>query len=114
MNKVILVGRLTAKPELSSKEKTTYSRFSVAVQRNYKDAQGNKGVDFISIIAWGKNAENICTYLEKGSLICIEGSILTGSYTDKDGNTRNTFEVNLDSFEFVQSLKKEPEKPEGI
>ena len=110
MNKVILVGRLTTKPELSSKEKTTYTKFSVAVQKNYKDAQGNKGVDFINIIAWGKNAENITTYLDKGSLICIEGSIVTGSYVDKDGNKHNTFDVNLDSFEFVQSLKKETEK----
>ena len=108
MNKVVLVGRLTAKPELSLNEKTVYSRFSLAVNRNYKDADGQRGVDFINVIAWGKNAENITTYLDKGSLIALDGSIITGSYDDKDGNKRYTFDVNLDHFEFMESKKDEP------
>lgn len=108
MNKVVLVGRLTAKPELSSKDETVYSRFSLAVNRNYKDANGERGVDFINVIAWGKNAENITTYLEKGSLIALDGSIITGSYDDKDGNKHYTFDVNLDHFEFMESKKDTP------
>lgn len=108
MNKVVLVGRLTTKPELSSKDKTVYSRFSVAVNRNYKDADGNRGVDFINVIAWGKNAENITTYLDKGNLIALDGSIITGSYDDKDGNKHYTFDVNLDHFEFMESKKDTP------
>lgn len=111
MNKVVLVGRLTAKPELSSKDKTVYSRFSVAVNKNYKDADGNRGVDFINVIAWGKNAENITTYLDKGSLISLDGSIITGSYDDKDGNKHYTFDVNLDHFEFMESKKSTTEEP---
>ena len=114
MNKVVLVGRLTTKPELSSKEKTVYSRFSVAVNRNYKDADGNRGVDFINVIAWGKNAENITTYLDKGSLISLDGSIITGSYEDKDGKKHNTFDVNLDHFEFVESKKETTEEPATV
>lgn len=107
MNKVILVGRLTAKPELSSKDKLLYTRFSVAINRSYKNADGTRDADFINVIAWGKNAENICTYLEKGSLISLVGSIMTGSY-EKDGNKHYTFDVNLESFEFLESKKEAP------
>ena len=106
MNKVILLGRLTAKPELRyTQSNTPYTRFSVAVNRSVRNADGqweNKA-DFINVVAWNKNAENIAKFFDKGNMISLEGRIQTGSYDDKDGNKRYTTDVALDNFEFVES-----------
>ena len=106
MNKVILVGRLTTKPELSSAGKNVWSRFCVAINRPYKNEDGTRTADFINCVAFGKNAENISTYLEKGSLISLSGSIQTSTYKDKDGNNRSNVEVNVTEFEFMESKKE--------
>ena len=104
MNKVMLVGRLTAKPELRyTGSNTAYTRFSIAVNRNFANADGKRDADFINIVAWRKQAETISKYFDKGNLIGIEGRIQTGSYDDKDGNKRYTVDVALDNFEFVES-----------
>lgn len=105
MNKVVLVGRLTSKPELKNSNDKAYTKFAIAVNRSYKNSDGTRDADFINLIAWGKNAENICKYLDKGNLIAIDGSILTGSY-EKEGNKYYTFDVNVDNFEFVESKKE--------
>lgn len=104
MNNVSLVGRLTKDPEL----KTTQSglsvcRFTVAVDRPYsKDRQA----DFISCIAWRKTAEFIDSYFSKGQRIALTGSIQTGSYTDKDGKTVYTTDINVNNVEFCESKKQ--------
>ena len=104
MNKVELVGRLTAKPELRyTASNMAYARFSVAITRTYSNAQGERGTDFINVVVWGKQAENVANYLDKGRLVGVEGSIQTGSYTDKDGNKRNSFDVRADRVEFLSS-----------
>ena len=104
MNRVILIGRLTAKPELRyTSSNIAYTRFSIAVNRNYTSQDGNRQADFINIVAWRRNAENIAKFFDKGNLIAIEGRLQTGSYDDKDGNKRNTMDVALDNFEFVES-----------
>ena len=104
MNKVVLVGRLTAKPELRyTASNTAYTRFSVAVNRNFTNAEGKREADFINVVAWRKQAETISKYFDKGSLIGIEGRLQTGSYDDKDGNKRYTVDVALDNFEFLES-----------
>ena len=104
MNKVVLVGRLTAKPELRyTPQNTAYTRFSVAVNRNFTNADGKREADFINVVAWRKQAETISKYFDKGNLIALEGRLQTGSYDDKDGNKRYTVDVALDSFEFVES-----------
>lgn len=104
MNRVCLVGRLTANPEL---RRTTsdlpYTRFSIAVNRPRTNAQGQRETDFINIVAWRKQAENVCNYLNKGSLVSIDGRIQTGSYTDQTGNKRYTVEVLADSVQFLES-----------
>ncbi len=106
MNKVILLGRLTAKPELRyTPSNTAYTRFSVAVNRSYARQDGSRETDFINVVAWNKNAETISRYFDKGRQICLEGSIRTNNYTDKEGNKRYTTDVQLDSFEFVESKK---------
>lgn len=104
MNRVCLVGRLTAKPELRyTGSNVPYARFSLAVNRTFSNAQGERETDFINIIVWRKQAENVCNFLDKGSLVSIEGRIQTGSYDDKDGNKRYTTDVVADSVQFLES-----------
>ena len=104
MNRVCLVGRLTAKPELRyTSSNLPVSRFSIAVNRTFTNAQGQREADFINIVVWRKQAENVCNFLDKGSLVSIEGRIQTGSYDGQDGNKRYTFEVVADSVQFLES-----------
>jgi len=106
MNSVNLVGRLVRDPELhySTGENATAScRFTVAVQRKFKNADGNYDADFISCVAFRQTAETISKFFTKGSLIGIQGNIRTGSYTNKDGNKVYTTDVYVDNFEFVGS-----------
>ena len=88
MNKVILIGRLTADPELRySSSNRAYTRFTLAVNRDYKKENGETEADFISIVAWEQLAETVHKYVKKGHRICVEGRIQTGSY-DKDDGTK--------------------------
>lgn len=104
MNKVILLGRMTAKPELKSTgSNVPFVRFSVAVNRPFSNQDGQREADFINVIAWRKQAETICNFFDKGNQIAIEGRIQTGSYDDKDGNKKYTTDVVLDQFHFVES-----------
>lgn len=107
MNRVILVGRLTAKPELRyTGSNTAFLRFTIAVNRNFTSADGKREADFINVVAWRKQAETISKYFDKGNLIAIEGRLQTGSYDDRDGNKRYTMDVALDNFEFVEGKNK--------
>ncbi len=104
MNRAMLVGRLTTKPELRyTSSNLPFARFSVAVNRTYSNAQGERETDFINVVVWRKQAENVCNFLNKGSLVSVEGRIQTGSYDDKDGNKRYTMEVVADSVQFLES-----------
>ena len=106
MNRVILLGRLTAKPELRyTPSNVAYTRFSVAINRPFSRQDGTRETDFINVVAWNKNAETISKYFDKGRQISLEGSIRTNNFTDKEGNKRYTTEVQLDNFEFVESKK---------
>ena len=76
LNKVILMGRITVEPELKhTPSGVAVTRFTIAVERNFKDANGERAVDFINIAAWRNNAEVVCKYFHKGSLICVGGSM---------------------------------------
>ncbi len=104
MNRVCLIGRLTTKPELrTTSNSLATTRFTLAVNRNFSNAQGEREADFITVVAWRKQAENICQYLDKGSLVSVEGRIQTGSFDDKDGNKRYTTEVIADQVNFLES-----------
>lgn len=101
-NKSVLVGRISNDLELrQTNNGKSYCKFNLAVNRM------NDGTDFITITVWNKQAENIVEYQSKGSLILVEGSISTGSYTDSDGNSRKTFEVIANNVQFLSSKKKE-------
>lgn len=104
MNRVMLIGRITGKPELRyTGSNLPYTRFSLAVNRSFSNAQGQRETDFINIIVWRKQAENVCNFLDKGSLISVEGRIQTGSYDDKDGNRRYTTDIVADSVQFLET-----------
>ena len=103
MNKALLVGRITTKPELrTTSSGIPFTRFSVAINRPFTN-NGERTADFINILVWRKQAENVCNFLDKGSQVAIEGRIQTGSYTDKDGNNRNSCEVVADNVQFLDS-----------
>ena len=103
MNKALLVGRITTKPELrTTSSGIPFTRFSVAINRPFTN-NGERTADFINILVWRKQAENVCNFLDKGSQVAIEGRIQTGNYTDKDGNNRTSFEVVADNVQFLDS-----------
>ena len=105
MNKVILVGRLTAEPEcryISGEKPTAVVRYRIAVDRQFK-RQGENSADFINITAFGKSAEFVQKYLHQGTKIGIVGRIQTGSYTNRDGQKVYTTDVVVEETEFAES-----------
>lgn len=102
MNTVILVGRLTRDPEIKTGN-STVAKFNVAVNRNFKDASGNYGADFVNCVAFGKTADFLQNHFHKGNMIGLTGRINTGSYTNKDGQTIYTTDVAVEKVEFVGS-----------
>ena len=122
MNKVILIGRLTKDVEIKlTSNQTKFCQFTLAVDRRFKDANGQRQVDFINCIAWRNTAEFISKYFHKGSRIGVVGSIQTRSYEDQDGQKKFVTEAVIDEAEFVESTtktddtdKKESEAPVEI
>ena len=102
MNKVYLIGNLTRDPELSETNSgVAYCRFSVAVNRNYANADGSREADFFNVIAWRGQAETCGRFLKKGSKIAVIGSLQNRSYEDKDGVKRTVTDIVLSEFEFL-------------
>ncbi|MEA0563296.1 single-stranded DNA-binding protein [Lysinibacillus irui] len=102
INRVVLVGRLTKDPELRYTPNGIAScRFQVAVNRTFQNQQGEREADFISCVAWRKQAENLANYIRKGGLIGLEGRIQTGSYEGQDGKRVYTTDVVADSIQFL-------------
>lgn len=102
MNKVELVGRLTRDVEIRTTESgTVTARFSIAVSRRFKNAEGVYEADFINCVAFGKTAEFIGKYFSKGSMIGVTGRIQTGNYTNKDDQKVYTTDVVIEECEFV-------------
>lgn len=105
MNKVILVGRLTADPELRQTQSGISScRFTVAVDRRFADKNtGERQADFITCVAWRQTAEFVSRYFNKGKMICVEGSLRNNNYQDRNHPdvTHYTMDVFVDNVEFV-------------
>lgn len=103
VNRVVLIGRITKEPEATTTASgITLVRFTIAVNRSYKDANGERKADFISCVAWKSQAEFISKYIKKGNQMSVEGRIQTGSYTDSDNKTIYTTDVLVES---VSSLE---------
>jgi len=112
MNKAFLVGNLTRDPELSTiPNGTAVCKFSIAVNRRFADAEGNRQTDFFNIVAWRGLAENCNVFLSKGSKVGISGSIQTRSYDDKDGAKRYVTEIVADEVEFLSNKSNDQQKP---
>lgn len=100
MNKVILIGRLTKDVELKyTPQGSPVVNFTLAVDRYSKN--GDKGADFLSVVVWGKSAENLAQYKGKGDQIAVEGSLQTRSYEAQDGSKRYVTEVLASRIEFI-------------
>lgn len=103
INRVVLVGRLTKDPDLRyTPSGAANCRFTLAVNRSFANAAGEKETDFIQVTVWRKAAENVANYLKKGSLAGVEGRIQTGSYEGQDGKRIYTTEVVADSVQFLE------------
>ena len=101
-NKVVLIGNLTREPEIKTMTNgTTVAQFSIAVQRQYLNAEGERDVDFFSIVAWRGLADSVAKYVKKGHKVCIVGSLQTKTYTDKNGTKRTQWEVLAQDIEFL-------------
>lgn len=106
MNKVFLIGRLTRNPELRyTSSNIACSTFTLAVNRDFTNQNGERESDFINIQVWKKLAENIKNYLTKGSQVAIDGRIQTRSYDDQNGNKRYVTEVVAENVQFLDSKK---------
>ncbi|HEL0025324.1 single-stranded DNA-binding protein [Streptococcus equi subsp. zooepidemicus] len=102
-NKVILIGRLVAKPELTKTlTDKQVVRFTLAVNRRFKTTTGEREVDFINAVAWGGLAETLASYASKGSLLSLDGELRTRKY-DKAGQTHFATEVLCHSFQLLES-----------
>ena len=104
MNRTILIGRLTKDPELKmTQNQTSFCNFIIAVDRRFKDANGQRQADFIACVAWRQTAAFVAKYSKKGSKIAVVGSIQTRNYEDQNGQKRLVTEVVIDEAEFVES-----------
>lgn len=113
MNRAIIVGNLTKDPELkTTNQGVACAKFTVAVQRKYRDSRGQYGTDFINCVAWRGTAEFICKHFIKGNRIGVEGSIQTRNYEAQDGSKRTAVELAVDNAEFVAPKQGNAEQPQ--
>lgn len=115
MNQVSLVGRLTVSPELRTfqdgncvtKFNLAVDRYLSVVQREEKKSEGKATADFPRVIVWGKQAENCCKYLKKGSMTSVVGRVVTSSYENTDGDMVYLTEIVADRVQFLDSAGNE-------
>ena len=117
MNKCVLVGRLTKDPEIkTTSSDKKYCNFTIAVDRPFKDANGQRQADFINCVAWNQTAVFIQKYFKKGYRIGVSGSIQTRTFEDNEGTKHFVTEVLVSEAEFVESgnskKDEEPSAPE--
>ncbi len=104
LNKVIMIGNLTADPELQyTSGGTARTRFSIAINRQYKDRSGQlqENVTFVPIVAWGSQAENCANYLGKGRSVAVEGRLRIDSFEAQDGQKKKVVEVVAQNVQFL-------------
>ena len=103
MNRTVLVGRLTKDPELKvSASGISVATFTLAVNRTFKDKNGETGADFIKVVVFRKQAENVNQYLKKGNLAGVDGRLQSRSYENKEGQRVYVTEVVADSVQFLE------------
>lgn len=115
MNKVILIGNLTRDPELTeTRSGTAVCKISIAVNRNFTNADGERETDFFNVVAWRNLAENCAKYLSKGKKIAVVGNIQNRSY-DSDSGKKYVTEIMADEIEFLSPVSESEQrgKPAG-
>ena len=118
INRVVLVGRITRDPETQQTNTgIPYVRFSLAVNRPFKDQNGERQADFINCVAWRAQAEFLQKFVKKGNQLAVEGRIQTNSYTDANGNNRQAFDILVESVSSLEPASKndgyQPQPPFG-
>jgi len=114
LNKVVLIGRLIKEPDLRyTTSGIAVARFTLAVDRGFKNQDGEKQADFIPITVWRGAAESCAKYLSKGRLVAVVGRIQTGSY-EKDGQRHYTTEVVADEVRFLEWSNKQEQGQDDI
>lgn len=106
MNKVILMGRVVADPEIrytQGENSTAVVRYRLAVNRKFKNSEGNYDADFINCVCFGKTAEFAEKFLHKGTKIAVSGRIQTGSYTNQEGQKVYTTDIVVEEHDFCES-----------
>lgn len=104
LNRVVIVGRLTRDPDLRyTPNGIAVANFTVAANRPFKNQQGEQEADFINCVIWRKPAENLATYMKKGSLVGVDGRIQTRSYENQEGKMVYVTEVLAESVQFLES-----------
>ncbi len=112
INNVVLVGRLTRDVDLRyTQSGTAVASFTVAIDRSFKNAQGERETDFINCVMWRKAAENFAQFTRKGALVGIEGSIQTRNYENKQGNRVYVTEVQASNFSLLESKSVTEQRP---
>lgn len=107
LNRVILIGRSTREPELRfTSGGAAVATFTLAVDRPYLNAQGERETDFIRVVAWRKLAETCANYMGKGRLVAVEGRLQVRTYQTPDGQNRTTAEVVADTVRFLDRAKE--------
>lgn len=108
LNVTVVTGRMVATPELkhtNSDNPVACTRFSLAVDRDYKQNGKTRITDFFHVIGWKNEAEHICKYFTKGQLVTVKGSLQTNSYTDGKGNKRESVEIVAEKVYFAEQKK---------
>ncbi|VSJ19134.1 single-strand DNA-binding protein B [Streptococcus pneumoniae] len=101
-NKVIMIGRLTSTPELhKTNNDKSVARATIAVNRRYKDQNGEREADFVNMVLWGRLAETLASYATKGSLISVDGELRTRRF-EKNGQMNYVTEVLVTGFQFLE------------
>ena len=111
MNKIILMGRLTADPEIrfsSNENQTCVAKFNLAVDRRFK-REGEATADFFQIVAFGRLGEFAQNYLQKGTKVVVDGELRNNNYTNKDGQKVYGFQIVANSIEFAESKRTSEE-----
>ena len=113
-NRIILIGRLTRDPELRYVPSgAPVASFTLAVDRPFRDQQGNRETDFIDVVAWRKLAEQVSQYMSKGRMVAVEGRLQIRSYETQDGQKRKVAEVVADGVRFLDRARPGGGTPGG-
>ncbi len=108
LNRVVLIGRLTKDPELRyTPNGVAVATFTLAVDRNFTNQQGQREADFIPVVTWRGLAENVANYLKKGRLTAVEGRMQTRNYENNEGKKVYITEVIADNVRFLESANNQ-------